>query len=133
MFYVAVWKFYYKPMHNDLPLYFFAMKPTLPTVCKRYEIRAPMFHLPLIRHTFAEHSIRYYLINLLNKDTRSTSIIERIDTDQGWGQIQLTKYSSTPSTPNIYQVQVLVKYSFFKNVLKYIKYFHIKYKYKYSY
>ena len=52
---------------------------------------------------------------------------------QGWGQVHLTKYSSTPSTPNIYQVQVLVKYSFFKKVLKYIKYFHIKYKYKYSY
>ena len=34
--------------------------------------------------------------------------------EQGWGQVQLTKYSSTPSTPNIYQVQVLVKYSFFK-------------------
>ena len=51
---------------------------------------------------------------------------------QGWGQVQLTKYSSTPSTPNVYQVQVLVKYSFFKKVLKYIKYFHIKYKYKYS-
>ena len=34
--------------------------------------------------------------------------------NQGWGQVQLTKYSSTPSTPNIYQVQVLVKYSFFK-------------------
>ena len=34
---------------------------------------------------------------------------------QGWGQVQLTKYSSTPSTPNIYQVQVLVKYSFFLN------------------
>ena len=32
---------------------------------------------------------------------------------QGWGQVQLTKYSSTPSTPNIYQVQVLVKHSFF--------------------
>ena len=52
---------------------------------------------------------------------------------QGWGQVQLTKYSSTPSTPNIYQVQVLVKYSFLKKVLKYIKYFHIKYKYKYKY
>ena len=39
---------------------------------------------------------------------------------QGWGQVQLTKYSSTPSTPNIYQVQVLVKYSFFYKVLKYI-------------
>ena len=36
---------------------------------------------------------------------------------QGWGQVQLTKYSSTPSTPNIYQVQVLVKYSFLKKYL----------------
>ena len=51
---------------------------------------------------------------------------------QGWGQVQLTKYSSTPSTSNICQVQVLVKYSFKKKVLKYIKYFHIKYKYKYK-
>ena len=50
---------------------------------------------------------------------------------QGWGQVQSTKYSRTPSTPNIYQVQVLVKYSFFLKVLKYIKYFHIKYKYSY--
>ena len=81
MFYVAVWKFYYKLMHIDLPLYFSAMKPTLPTVCRRYEIRTPMFHLPMIRHTFAEHSIRFCLINLLNKDTRYTSIMERMDTD----------------------------------------------------
>ena len=36
---------------------------------------------------------------------------------QGWGQVPLTKYSSTPSTPNIYQLQVLVKYSFFKKYL----------------
>ena len=35
---------------------------------------------------------------------------------QGWGQVQLTKYSSTP---NIYQVQVLVKYPFFLKVLSY--------------
>ena len=65
-------------------------------------------------------------------DTVTHVLIETV-THQGWGQVQLTKYSSTPSTPNIYQVQVLVKYSFFKKVLKYIKYFHIKYKYKYKY
>ena len=42
-------------------------------------------------------------------------ILSKVHTtlSQGWGQVQLTKYSSTPSTPNIYQVQVLVKYSFF--------------------
>ena len=31
---------------------------------------------------------------------------------QGWGQVQLTKYSSTSSIRNMSQVQVLVKYSF---------------------
>ena len=79
MFYIAVWKFDYKCVHNDLPSYFSAMKPTLPTVCRRYEIRSPMFYLPMIRHTFAEHSIRDCLINF--SDTRSTSIMERFDTD----------------------------------------------------
>ena len=47
MVYVAIWKFYYKLMHNDLPEYFSTMKPILPTVCRRYEIRAPVFHLPV--------------------------------------------------------------------------------------
>ena len=68
-------------MHNNLPAYFSTMKPTLPTVCSRYEIRAPVFHLPYIRHTFAEHSIRFCLINLLNKNTRSTTIMDMVDTD----------------------------------------------------
>ena len=65
-------------MHNDLPGYFSTMKPTHPTVCRRYKIRAPVFHLPFVRHT------TIYLvctINLLNKDTRSTMKIERVVTD----------------------------------------------------
>ena len=37
---------------------------------------------------------------------------------QGWGQVQLPKYSSTPSTPNIYQVQVQVQVLILKFVLK---------------
>ena len=68
-------------MHNDLPEYFSTMRPTLPTVCRRYEISAPVFHLPVIRHTFAERLIRFCPINLLNKDARSTMIMERVDTD----------------------------------------------------
>ena len=75
MFDVAIWKFYYKLMHNDLPEYFSTMKPTLRTVCRRYKIRAPVFHLPVICHSFAEHSIRFCFINLLNNDTRSTIIM----------------------------------------------------------
>ena len=82
LFYVAIWKFCYNLMHNArLPEYLSTVKPTLPTVCRWYKIRAPVFHLPVIRHTFAERSIRFCLINLLNKDTRSTMIMERVDTD----------------------------------------------------
>ena len=53
------------------------MKPTLPT---RYEIRTPFCQLPMTRHTFAKHSI-LLLTSSLNKDTRSTLIMERVDTD----------------------------------------------------
>ena len=48
--------------------------------------------------------------------------------DQGWGQVQLVKYSNTSSTSN--QVQVLCIFT--NQVLKYIKYWY-KYKYKYKY
>ena len=65
MFHVAVWKLYYKLMHNNLLAYFSTMKTTVPTACSRYEIRAPVFHLPYIRHTFAEHSVRFCLIFFL--------------------------------------------------------------------
>ena len=64
MFYVAVWKLSYKLMRNNLPAYFSTMRPTLPTVCSRYKIITPVFHRPYIRHTFAEHSVRFCLINL---------------------------------------------------------------------
>ena len=62
-------------MPNNLPEHFSTMNPTLPTVRRQYEIRAPVFHLPIIRHRFTKHSIRFYLIDLLNKDTRSSCTI----------------------------------------------------------
>ena len=67
-------------MHNNLPTY-------ISTVCSLYEIEYPVFYLPYntmysIRHTFAEHSVWFCLINLLNSDTRSATIMERVDTDQ---------------------------------------------------
>ena len=46
MFPVAVWKFYYKLMNDQLPIYFVDWKLVLPRVCTRYEIRSPTFHLP---------------------------------------------------------------------------------------
>ena len=53
-------------MTNQLPVYFAKMKPVLPQVCTRYEIRNPVYHLPDIRHAFAQQSLKYCLIKQLN-------------------------------------------------------------------
>ena len=47
---------------------FFLFIFLLPRVCTRYEIRSPVFHLPVIKHKFAEHSLRYCLIKQLNRE-----------------------------------------------------------------
>ena len=52
------------------------MKPTLPQVCTRYDLRNPVYHLPNVTvchttaHTFAEQSLslRYCLIKHLNTE-----------------------------------------------------------------
>ena len=58
-------------MNNQLPTYFSQMKPVLPIICTRYEVRNPMFHLPDIRHAFGEQSIGYCLIKQLNSEEGS--------------------------------------------------------------
>ena len=68
MFPVAVWKFYYKLMNDQVPMYFADWKPVLRRVCTRCEIRSPAFHLILVRHKFAENSLRYCLIKQSNKE-----------------------------------------------------------------
>ena len=68
IFSLAIWKFYFKLMSNQLPAYFTVMKPTLPQVCPRYEIRNPVYHLPNALHTFAEQSLKYCLIKHLNME-----------------------------------------------------------------
>ena len=50
---------------NELLMYFVEWKPELPRVCPHYEIRSPVFHLPVIKHKIAEHSLRYCLIKQL--------------------------------------------------------------------
>ena len=75
MFPLAIWKFYFKLMNNQLPLYFEFMKPPLPQVCTHYDIRSPAFHLPEIRHSFAEQSIRYCLIKRLNAEKSRVDIV----------------------------------------------------------
>ena len=68
MFRFALWKFYFKLMNNKLPPYFENMKPVLPRICDNYDIRRPSFHLPLIKHDFAEQLISYQLTTMLNEN-----------------------------------------------------------------
>ena len=62
------------------------MKPNLPVICNYYGIRKPKFHLPVIRHVFAE-PISYYdiehvfdiehnLIRIINDDIESVGIMD---------------------------------------------------------
>ena len=80
MFPVAVWIFYYKLMNDQLPIYFVDWKSVLPRVCTRYEIRSPTFPLQLIRHKFAENSLRYCLIKQLNIEKCSFMITAKVHT-----------------------------------------------------
>ena len=54
LFVCSLWKFYYKITKKELPPYFDIMLPTLPNVCDYYNIQRPIFHLPFIKHGFAE-------------------------------------------------------------------------------
>ena len=80
MFRLAILKFYYKLMNNGLPPYFDVMKPVLPRIVNVYEIRKPTFHLPKIRHEFAEQLVEYCLINYLNKEEDVISITTQVFT-----------------------------------------------------
>ena len=63
-------------MNNKLPSYFNYMKPNLPVICNYYGIRKPKFHLPIIRHVFAEQLIQYNLIRIINDDIESVGIMD---------------------------------------------------------
>ena len=80
MFSIALWKFYYKLMNNQLPYYFNVMKPIIPESAIRYEFRIPSFHLPVIHHKYAEQSLKYCLVKLLNLEECSTLITAKIHT-----------------------------------------------------
>ena len=56
-------------MNNKLPIYFENMKPVLPRICDNYDIRRPAFHLPLIKHDFAEQLLCYQLTTMLNENS----------------------------------------------------------------
>ena len=55
-------------MNNKLPECISPMKPKLPEKVEHYEIRNPVFHLPAIKHKFAENSLQYCLIKHINEE-----------------------------------------------------------------
>ena len=73
LFTVSVWKFYYKLINGMFPSYFNCMIQERPNSYNRYEVRKPLFCLPLIKHKFAEQSLHYCLFNQLNRENLSTS------------------------------------------------------------
>ena len=80
MYRLSVWKFYFKLMNNQLPAYFEKMKPELPEICNFYEVRKPLFHLPVIKHEFAEHLVQYQMITLLNSEVGAVSVTAKVYT-----------------------------------------------------
>ena len=80
MFDIALWKFYFKLMNNTLPGYFDNMKPVLPVICNYHYIRRPTFHLPPIKHVFAESMVKFQLIRLLNEEGCSIHIVSKVHT-----------------------------------------------------
>ena len=54
-------------MNNLLPIYLENCKPTLPRIDQLYNVRKPVFHLPKIKHKFAEQLPDYQLVKLLSK------------------------------------------------------------------
>ena len=95
MFRISAWKFYYKLSNNLLSSYFNYMQPSLPVICKYYGIRNLKFHLPPIKHAFAEQMIHYCLIKLLNNDIHASHIINCIH------QHTFCKFKSTSILVNV--------------------------------
>ena len=61
-------------MNNKLPSYFNYTKPIV--IFNYYGIRKPKFHLPIIRHGFAEQLIQYNLVRTINNDVESVGIMD---------------------------------------------------------
>ena len=82
-----LWKFYFKLMNNSLPNYFNVLKPVLPNVCNYHEIRRPTFHLPNIKHEFAESMLQFQLVRLLNQERGAILITSKVHTHSFLGLI----------------------------------------------
>ena len=65
-------------MNSKLPECFSTIKPKLPEIIEHYEIRNPVFHLPAIKHKFAENVLQYCLIKQINILNFNNLVVHRI-------------------------------------------------------
>ena len=66
---------------HKLPEHFSFLKPVLPAITERYEIRNPSFHAPAIKHKFAKCSLQYCLINQLNSEICFALLSDKVKTN----------------------------------------------------
>ena len=64
----------------------------LPNICNIYNFRHPTFHLPLVKHDFAEQRLDYQLIKLLNTN-KSTAFTLKAQSLFVYGFKTFVKYS----------------------------------------
>ena len=77
--------------------------------------------MPERHHTL--YNVQFHIIEeAIHAINQTVTLVShhRPTPSQGWGQVQLVKYSNTSSTRNQVQVQVLCIFT--NQVLKYIKY-----------
>ena len=64
-------------MNNKLPECFSTIKPKLPDIIEHYEIRYSVFHLPAIKHKFAENLLQYCLIKQIMMKNMMSDKVQR--------------------------------------------------------
>ena len=103
---LAILKFYFKLINNELPQYFDTFTPTFSMGVNHYNIRNPCRQLPKIYHEFPKQSLRYKLNVVLNEtDSNLISKAETISLYQFKLLIKsnmINKYKDTCEESNYY-------------------------------
>ena len=103
---LAILKFYFKLINNELPQYFNTFTPTFSMGVNHYNIRNPCRQLPKIYHEFPKQSLRYKLNVVLNEtDSNLISKAETISLYQFKLLIKsnmINKYKDTCEESNCY-------------------------------
>ena len=98
-------------MNNKLPKCFSTIKPV---ITEHYEIRNPVFHLPAIKHKFAESSLQYCLIKLINEQNCSNEMTDKVQRTSIYSfkvflkQSVLDTYKSTAKLTNVKLAPLLI-------------------------